>query len=127
MGLQRGEKTANSSSEHLWLCSHWGISLLLGLMDWENLGPGTIPHRAGFTVCLFIQELRATSPVVLPASPPWNHRIIEWFGLEGTLKLMWFQPPCHEQGHLPPAQVAQSSVQPGLEHCQGGGSHSFSG
>ena len=49
-----------------------------------------------------------------------NHRIIEWFGLEGTLKTTWFQPPCHEQGHLPPAQVAQSSIQPGLEPCQGG-------
>jgi len=29
-----------------------------------------------------------------------NHRIIERFGLEGTLKIIWFQPPCHEQGHL---------------------------
>ena len=56
-----------------------------------------------------------------------NHRIIERFGLEGTLKIVSFQPPCHEQGHLPPAQGAQSPVQPGLEHCQGGGSHSFSG
>ena len=54
-------------------------------------------------------------------------RIIEWQGLEGTLKPIWFQPPCHEQGHLPPDQVAQSSIQPGLEHCKGGGSHSFSG
>jgi len=45
-----------------------------------------------------------------------NHRIIEWFGLEGTLKIIWFQPSCHEQGHLPLAQVAQSSIQPGLEH-----------
>jgi len=48
------------------------------------------------------------------------HRIIEWFGLEGTLKIIWFQPPCHEQGLLLPDQGAQSSVQPGLEHCQGG-------
>jgi len=47
--------------------------------------------------------------------------------LEGTLKIIWFQPPCHEQGHLPLEQVTQSSIQPGLEHCQGGGSHSFSG
>ena len=37
-----------------------------------------------------------------------NHRIIEWFGLEGTLKIIWFQPPCHEQGHLPLDQVAQN-------------------
>ena len=52
---------------------------------------------------------------------------MEWFGLEGTLKIIWFQPPCHEQGHLPLDQVAQSSIQPGLERCQGGGIHSFSG
>jgi len=55
------------------------------------------------------------------------HRIIEWFGLEGILQIIQFQPPCHEQGHLPPDQVAQSSVQLGLEHCQGGSSHGFSG
>jgi len=36
-------------------------------------------------------------------------------------------PPCHEQGPLPPAQAAPSPVQPGLEPCQGGGSHRFSG
>jgi len=55
-----------------------------------------------------------------------NHRIIDWFELEGTFKIIWFQPPCHEQGHLPLDEVAQSSIQPGLEHCQGGGSHNFS-
>jgi len=37
-----------------------------------------------------------------------NHRIIEWFGLEVTLKMICFQPPCHEQGHLPLDQVAQT-------------------
>jgi len=47
--------------------------------------------------------------------------------LEGTLKTIWFQPPCHGQGQLPLDQVAQSSIQPGLEHCQGWGSHNFSG
>jgi len=30
--------------------------------------------------------------------------------LKGTLKFIWFQPPCHEQGHLPLDQVAQSSI-----------------
>jgi len=35
--------------------------------------------------------------------------------------------PCHEQGHLPLHQVAQSSIQPGLKHFQGGGIHNFSG
>jgi len=55
------------------------------------------------------------------------YRITEWFGLEGTLKIFWFQPPRHEHGHLPPDQVAQSSIQPGLQHFQVGGIHSFSG
>jgi len=36
-------------------------------------------------------------------------------------------PPRHGQGPLPPAQGAPSPIQPGLEPCQGGGSHSFSG
>jgi len=45
-----------------------------------------------------------------------SHTITEWFGLELTLNLILFQPPCHAQGHLPPDQVAQSSIQPGLEH-----------
>jgi len=49
-----------------------------------------------------------------------SHRIIEWLGLEGTLKTISFQPLCHEQGHLPLDQVAQSSIQPGLEHCRKG-------
>jgi len=28
------------------------------------------------------------------------HRIIKWFGLEGTLKIISFQPPCHGQGRF---------------------------
>jgi len=48
------------------------------------------------------------------------HRIIEWFGLEGTLKIIWFQPPCDEQGHLPLDQVAQSSIQLALNTAREG-------
>jgi len=48
-----------------------------------------------------------------------------WVGRDLTDHLI--PPTGHGQGHLPPAQVAQSSIQPGLEHFQGGGSHSFSG
>jgi len=54
-------------------------------------------------------------------------RIIEWFGLEETFKGHLVQPPCHEQGHLQPDQVAQSSLQPGLECFQGWGLHYLSG
>jgi len=38
---------------------------------------------------------------------------MEHFGLEGTLNIISFQPPCHGQGHLALDQVAQSPVQPG--------------
>ena len=48
-------------------------------------------------------------------------------GLEGNLKDHLIPTPCHGQGHLPPAQVAQSPIQPGLGHCQGWGIHSCSG
>jgi len=48
-----------------------------------------------------------------------------WVGR--NLKDYLVQPPCHGQGHLPLDQVAQSPIQPGLEHCQGEGSHNFSG
>jgi len=48
-------------------------------------------------------------------------------GFEETFRGHLAQPPCSEQGHLQLDQVAQSPVQPGLEHFQGGGSHNFSG
>lgn len=37
-------------------------------------------------------------------------RIIEWFELEGTLKVIYFQPPCHDQGHRPLVQVTSSHI-----------------
>jgi len=48
-----------------------------------------------------------------------------WAGRD--LKAHPFPIPCHGQGHLPPHHVAQSPIQPGLEHLQGWGIHSFSG
>lgn len=48
--------------------------------------------------------------------------VIEWLGLEGTIKAHLIQPSSSEQRHLQPEQVAQSpKVQPDLEWCQGGG------
>ena len=46
------------------------------------------------------------------------HRSIQWFGLEGTFKIIQFQLFCYRQGHLPLDQVAQSPMQPGLEYSQ---------
>lgn len=37
-----------------------------------------------------------------------------WVG--STLKTIMFQQPCHGQEQHPSEQVAQSSMQPGLEH-----------
>lgn len=45
-------------------------------------------------------------------------RILEWFGLEGTLSITQFQPPCLGQGDLPLAQVVQTPIHPGLELFQ---------
>jgi len=50
---------------------------------------------------------------------PTTFRIIEWFGLEGTLKGRPVQPYCTEQVHLQLDQVAQSPVQPDLARFQG--------
>lgn len=47
-----------------------------------------------------------------------GHRIMEQFGLEGTLKTI-LQPFCHRQGHLLLHQVTQSLLQSGFEHFQG--------
>jgi len=49
-----------------------------------------------------------------------NHRIMEWFGLEGTLKLLWFQPPAmsRDVSHQPrvlraPSNLALSTAREG--------------
>jgi len=55
------------------------------------------------------------------------HRIIRWFGLEGTFKGRLIQTPCSEQEHLQPDQVTRSPVQPDLECVQGWGIYHLSG
>jgi len=51
----------------------------------------------------------------------WKHRIMKWFGLEGTFKIIHFQPSYHRQGCLALYEVAQSPIQPRLDHLQGWG------
>jgi len=41
-------------------------------------------------------------------------RLTEYLGSEGTFRHHPVQPPCSEQGHLQPDQVARSPIQPGL-------------
>jgi len=105
-------------------------------VSWE-VAPGE--QRGGSSVAALWQGEHhvlawASYPVVGVAPwhghhiPSWaSHPIIEWFGLEGTLEIIQFPPPCHGQGPLPPAQGPPSPIQPGPGSCQGGDSHSFSG
>ena len=58
---------------------------------------------------------------------PGDHRIIEYFGFEGTFRGHLAQPLCSEQGHLSLDDVAQSSIQLDLELFQGWGLHCLSG
>lgn len=37
----------------------------------------------------------------------WILRITEWFGLGGTFKIIWFQPPCYKRGHVPLDKIVQ--------------------
>ena len=56
-----------------------------------------------------------------------NHKIIEWLRLEGTLKVTWFQTPCHGQGCQPLVQIAENYIQPSFECLQTWGTDNFSG
>lgn len=57
----------------------------------------------------------------------YNHRIIVYFGLEGTLKLIDFPSSAMGRATFSPDQVAQNPTEPGLEHFWGCNIHSFSG
>ena len=46
------------------------------------------------------------------------HRLTKWFALEGTFEDHLIQTPCHGQRHLSLDYVAQSPIQPDLEHFQ---------
>lgn len=47
------------------------------------------------------------------------HRTTEWSGLKGPLKVISFQPPCNNQGHLQLDQAAHSLFQPDPKMCPG--------
>jgi len=78
---------------------------------------GGNPPKRAMTKQNYVQEIK------IRISESQNHRMV-WVGRDLTYHLV--PTPCHGQGHLPLDQVAQSPIQPGLDHCQGGGSHSFS-
>jgi len=67
------------------------------------------PERLTCKFCSSPQPFFPTVPLHHPEEIA-DYTTIEWLGLEATLKIIWFQPPCHEPGHLPPAQVAQSFI-----------------
>lgn len=51
-------------------------------------------------IYLFGCALRITS---------WNQNVLAW---KRPLRIILFQPPCQEQGHLPLDQVAQTNCSP---------------
>lgn len=54
-------------------------------------------------------------------------RIMDCFGLERILKVIWFQHLCHEQEHLGFCHVAQKRQCSSLALNTGWGTHGFSG
>lgn len=54
-------------------------------------------------------------------------RIMDCFGLERILKVIWFQHLCHEQEHLVFCHVAQKQQCSSLALNTGWGTHGFSG
>lgn len=38
-----------------------------------------------------------------------NHRLIEWFGFKGILKIIWFKHPCGRQEEPPLDQATQQT------------------
>lgn len=61
-------------------------------------------------------QLGCSGNFILRAS--FQQRTTKSFGLEMTLKIIYFHPPCHEQGCHTQEQVAQSPIPSGLEHLQ---------
>ena len=94
-------------SDFLWTVSHWASSANSSWILQNRIFLIIIP---GFIIILGIL-----------------HGMIERFGLNGTLQIISFPPPCHGQRQLPLDQVAQCPIQPGLGHCQGGVIHTSSG
>ena len=56
---------------------------------------------------------------------------MEWLGLEGTLRIITFQPPCHRQScqllDQVLDQIAQGPIEPCLKHLWGWDIHNPSG
>ena len=113
------------------LVQHSGLDYLPGAQD--GVGGGKITQDCSVTwVCLKKTNwLGQKNPTAHPwfvhlthNAPPgsFEHRLLEWVGRDLIDNLV-----PGDKGPLPPARGARSPVQPGLKHCQGGGSHSFSG
>lgn len=89
---------------------HLHKQILPGLVRKEPSGAlQRSPHTAGTEM-----HLHRRSPTLRPWLSPLhlNHRIPDWFVLEGALKLHPAPTPCPEQGHLPLSRLlAQSNFE----------------
>lgn len=76
--------------------------------SWQFQQSGTEkcdPPRAGFNlvldepyccpVLIFVLLVLAKAGGCDISANCLSHKVMEWFGLKGALKIPWFQPPCH--------------------------------
>ena len=120
-------------SEHHGKCVFRSFSLFLqqGLCTHFNIY-SKLTHQTGFsalTLSLSLslsvtpereEERKERESVRVEGGQRPQGRVIEWLRLEGTLKIILVPTPLSRAG-LPPSEIAQASIQPGLEHLQGWG------
>lgn len=94
-------------------------------MSHAELLPFILARRQGWDPKILRHMLRYSHINLRQIRISWNHRTIEWFGLEETFRLCCFFSS-QRNGHLPLDQVAQNCTQTDLEHFQGGEIYNFS-
>jgi len=91
------------STHQGWNWWGWGTLRVQNLFFWQELALGG---------CCEVNSVQTSTSIR-------NHRITEWFGVEGTFEGHLVYPPATSRDVF--TQVAQSPVQPGLECSQGWG------
>ncbi|KAK4821804.1 hypothetical protein QYF61_003833 [Mycteria americana] len=140
-----GENKVQHSTSPCWLLSPWekeviisafeeppGLLMACCVVPPRDIGVVEVPHEEeGLMVEVGRDLLSIPSGLEKQGYLEWvaqdyvqTHRMI-WVAKD--LKDHLVPTPCHGQGQLPLDQVAQSPMQPGLEHFQGWGIHNFSG
>lgn len=86
-----------------------------------------VPGRMRHAEETIQSERKGTAEIFWTLTALQNYRTEELFGLERAFKYQRIQPPCHRLGCLSLAHVAQSPIQPDLEHLQCWSIHNLPG